>query len=175
MVAYAIAVDLGGTQLRAALVDSAGRILERADVLTDATAGPEIIIEQIDRLVKSIAAKAGDKAIRGVGVSSPGPLDTQKGIALGFSAPVCVLLGVVTGVAGGIMRDVLTGEVPLVFRREIHLYATAALSGSALCVVLESASLGETLATIAGAALVLGLRLAGIYWKISLPLFETRS
>ncbi len=82
MVSYAIAVDLGGTQLRAALVDSAGLILERADVLTDATAGPEIIIEQIDRLVKSIAAKAGDKVIRGVGVSSPGPLDTQKGIAL---------------------------------------------------------------------------------------------
>ena len=102
-------------------------------------------------------------------------IGTQKGIALGFSAPVCVLLGVVTGVAGGIMRDVLTGEVPLVFRREIHLYATAALSGAALCVVLEFASLGETIATLAGAALVLALRLAGIYWKLSLPLFETRS
>ena len=83
-----------------------------------------------------------------------------------------MLLGVVTGVAGGIMRDVLTGEVPLVFRREIHLYATAALSGSALCVVL--AGMGETVAALAGAGLVLALRLAGIYWKLSLPLFESR-
>ena len=99
-------------------------------------------------------------------------IGTRKGLALGFSAPVCVLLGVVTGVAGGIMRDVLTGEVPLVFRREIHLYATAALSGSALCVAL--AGLGETVAALAGAALVLGLRLAGIYWKLSLPVFESR-
>ena len=99
-------------------------------------------------------------------------IGTGKGLALGFSAPVCVLLGVVTGVAGGIMRDVLTGEVPLVFRREIHLYATAALSGSALCVVL--AGMGETVAALAGAGLVLGLRLAGIYWKLSLPLFESR-
>ena len=79
---YSIAVDLGGTQLRAALVDSDGQISERAEVLTDAMGGPEAVIEQITRLVKSIAAKAGDKTILGVGVSSPGPLDTKAGIAL---------------------------------------------------------------------------------------------
>ena len=101
-------------------------------------------------------------------------IGTRKGLALGFSAPVCVLLGVVTGVAGGIFRDVLMGEVPLVFRREIHLYATAALSGAALCVGLHLAGLSETATTLAGATLVLGLRLAGIYWKLSLPVFEVR-
>jgi uncharacterized membrane protein YeiH len=80
-------------------------------------------------------------------------IGTQKGIVMQFSAPVSVLLGVVTGVAGGILRDVLIGEVPMVFRPEIRLYATAAL---------------------AGAALVFGLRLAGICWNISLPIFETK-
>lgn len=79
---FAIAVDLGGTQLRAALVDSAGQISERAEVLTDAMGGPEAVIGQITRLVNTIAAKVSDKTMLGVGVSSPGPLDTKTGIAL---------------------------------------------------------------------------------------------
>ncbi len=82
MLKYAIAVDLGGTQVRAALVDSEGHILERDQVLTDAIGGPEIVIEQIDRLVKGISSSAGGREILGVGVSSPGPLDTEQGIAL---------------------------------------------------------------------------------------------
>lgn len=82
MMKYAIAVDLGGTQVRAAIVDSEGVILERDQVLTKATGGPEIVVQQIDHLVKGIAAKTGGKEILGVGVSSPGPLDTEQGIAL---------------------------------------------------------------------------------------------
>jgi uncharacterized membrane protein YeiH len=101
-------------------------------------------------------------------------IGTRKGLLLGFSAPVCVLLGVVTGVFGGILRDVLMRELPLVFRREIHLYATAALLGSAFCVGLWLAGVTELGAVIAGGVLVLALRLAGIYWKLSLPIFETR-
>jgi len=101
-------------------------------------------------------------------------IGTRKGLALGFSAPVCVLLGVVTGIAGGILRDVLMREVPTVFRSEIHLYATAALIGSALCVTLRLFGIGEMISILAGGGLVLLLRLAGIYWKLSLPLFESR-
>lgn len=101
-------------------------------------------------------------------------IGTRKGLTLGFSAPVCVLLGVVTGIAGGILRDVLMREVPTVFRSEIHLYATAALIGSALCVALRLFGVTEMIAILAGGGLVLLLRLAGIYWKLSLPLFESR-
>src|SRR6185295_4853478 len=61
----------------------------------------------------------------------------RKGVALEFAAPVAVLLGVVTGVAGGILRDVLTGEVPLVFQPQIYLYATAALIGAAAFVTWD--------------------------------------
>lgn len=101
-------------------------------------------------------------------------IGTSKGIALHFSAPVCVLLGVITSVAGGIGRDVLMREVPMVFQSEIHLYGTAAFIGSTACVSLELLGTNETIATLAGAAVVLALRLAGIYWKLSLPIFETR-
>jgi len=101
-------------------------------------------------------------------------LGARKGIALGFSAPVTVLLGVVTGVAGGIIRDVLTGEVPLVFQPEIHLYATAALMGAAAFVILVRLGLDEPIATPIGLAMVLGLRLVGIRWHLTLPIFESR-
>jgi uncharacterized membrane protein YeiH len=101
-------------------------------------------------------------------------LGARKGIGLGFSAPVTVLLGVVTGVAGGIIRDVLTGEVPLVFQPEIHLYATAALAGAAAFVTLVRLGLDEPIATPLGLALVLSLRLVGIRWRLTLPLFESR-
>src|SRR5580765_918639 len=93
---------------------------------------------------------------------------------MGFSAPVTVLLGVVTGVAGGIIRDVLTGEVPLVFQPEIHLYATAALAGAAAFVMLVKFGLDEPIATPLGLGLVLTLRLIGIRWRLTLPLFQSR-
>ena len=101
-------------------------------------------------------------------------IGTQKGLALGFSAPVCVLLGVLTGIAGAILRDVLMREVPAVFRREIHLYATAAMIGSALGVALRFCGVAEIIALLAGGGAVLALRLAAIRWKLSLPLFEGR-
>jgi uncharacterized membrane protein YeiH len=101
-------------------------------------------------------------------------IGTRKGVSLHLSLPVAVLLGVVTGVAGGILRDVLTGEVPLVFQPQIHLYATAALGGSIAFVALAGAGMSDVKATLAGATLVLALRLAGIRWKISLPIFESR-
>jgi uncharacterized membrane protein YeiH len=97
-----------------------------------------------------------------------------KAIALAFAPAVAIMMGVITGVAGGIVRDVLLGEVPMVFRREIHLYATAALAGAALYVGLHALNVREVLATTASMVLVLALRLAGIRWKISLPLMEYR-
>ena len=99
-------------------------------------------------------------------------IGTRKGFALNFSAPVAVLLGVITGVAGGILRDVLIGEVPLVFRPEIRLYATAALCGAAIFVALAKAGTPAAAATLTCVAVVLGLRLAAIRWKISLPTFH---
>ena len=101
-------------------------------------------------------------------------IGVRKGVALEFSAPVAVLLGVVTGVAGGILRDVLIGNVPLVFQPEIHLYATAALCGAIVYVALHDLGAREPWTTITGAVLVLALRLAGIRWRISLPIFEPK-
>jgi uncharacterized membrane protein YeiH len=99
-------------------------------------------------------------------------LGAGKGIAHELSDPVVVLLGVITGVAGGIVRDVLLSEVPYVLRREIHLYATAAIAGGIVHVLVLPA--GYLTATIAGFLTVLGLRLAAMKWKLSLPVFEMK-
>jgi uncharacterized membrane protein YeiH len=99
-------------------------------------------------------------------------IGVRKGVTLHFSASVSVLLGVVTGVAGGILRDVLLGEIPLVFQPQIHLYATASLCGSVLYVILAIEGISPSMATVIGASLVLVMRLAAIRWKLSLPMFE---
>jgi len=100
-------------------------------------------------------------------------IGAAKGYSLALSAPVCVLLGVITGVAGGIVRDVLLGEVPMVFQPQIHLYATAALSGAVVFVGLSTVHFSSLVATLAGIGTVLVLRWIGIRLKISLPLFKT--
>lgn len=97
---------------------------------------------------------------------------TRKGVTLQFAAPVAVLLGVVTGVAGGMLRDIMTGEVPLVFRPHIRLYATAAMAGAAVFVVLIRRWPGQPAVTIVAVSLILALRLTGIWLKISLPVFQ---
>lgn len=102
-------------------------------------------------------------------------IGTRKGVALDFAPSVAVLLGVVTGVAGGILRDVLTGHVPLVFQPEIHLYATAALAGAIAYVSLQAWRVDESTATWVASVVVLALRLAGIRWRISLPIFEPKT
>jgi uncharacterized membrane protein YeiH len=97
---------------------------------------------------------------------------TRKGVAMEFALPVAVLLGVVTGVAGGILRDVLTGEVPLVFQPQIYLYATAALAGATAFVLLNAHWPNLPGITVGCTALILALRLAGIRLKLSLPVLD---
>ena len=100
-------------------------------------------------------------------------IGTAKGDSLAMSAPVCVLLGLITGVAGGIVRDVLVGEVPLVFQPQIHLYATASLVGAAGFMGLKGVDSSNLVATLTGISTVLLLRLIGIRLRLSLPLFQT--
>jgi len=99
----------------------------------------------------------------------------RKGLSFPVHPGIAVIMGVITGVAGGMLRDVLIGEIPLVFRRHIYLYATAAFCGAAFFVVLVQWSHNPPLNMILGTAVTLVLRLAGIKWRIALPLFRPRN
>ncbi|HDZ48433.1 MAG TPA: trimeric intracellular cation channel family protein [Halomonas sp.] len=96
-------------------------------------------------------------------------IGTHKALMLGTSGVVAVLMGMMTGVAGGMIRDVLAQRVPMVLREEV--YATAAIAGGTVYVLLHS--LGAPVMLAIGAALLvtLSLRLAAIHWHLALPVF----
>ncbi|TCL64087.1 ROK family protein [Rhizobium sp. BK251] len=77
----AIGIDLGGTQVRAALVDERGNLIARCEERTDAQGGPDRILAQIRGLADELVATSKPSAIVGIGVSAPGPIDTVAGIA----------------------------------------------------------------------------------------------
>lgn len=99
-------------------------------------------------------------------------IGTDKALAINGSPGVAMVMGVMTGVAGGMMRDVLSAEVPLILRKEI--YATAALCGSLAYVVLFSLGVPKTPCLILAAITTLVIRLAAIHWKLSLPVFKSK-
>ena len=86
---------------------------------------------------------------------------------------VVVLMGTMTGVAGGVIRDVLSAEVPLIFRKG-ELYATAAIAGAILYLVLEAVGTPRQVAALIGMAAIAGLRLAAILWGLHLPVLPVR-
>ena len=83
------------------------------------------------------------------------------------------LLAVITGVVGGMLRDILVNEVPLVMRPGT-LYATASWLGALTLLGALQLGLGDAAAAAAGGAVVLGLRLAAIRWQLSLPTYKSR-
>jgi uncharacterized membrane protein YeiH len=92
---------------------------------------------------------------------------TQKALAFGLTPFVAALLGMLTGIGGGMLRDVLVSEVPTVLRED--LYAVAALAGAAVVVAGHLLHLPPTVTTIAGAALCFGIRVVAIRRGWSLP------
>ena len=95
-------------------------------------------------------------------------------VALALDAPwlVASFMGVITGVMGGVLRDVLCNEEPVVFQGT--LYATAAWAGSLVLIVLYALGLPSPYAELATGALIFLARLAAIRWDIGLPRFRAR-
>lgn len=96
----------------------------------------------------------------------------EKSLVLGANGFSAVVLGTMTGVAGGVIRDVLLNELPLVFRPEIRLYATASVAGAAVFVLVRQEIPQAGWPLLAGALTTLGLRLAAMRWELSLPVLE---
>jgi uncharacterized membrane protein YeiH len=81
-----------------------------------------------------------------------------------------IVLGTVTGSAGGVVRDILSAEIPLVLRRG-NLYASAAISGTAAYFILVTLGAARGLATWIGMIVVASVRVASIIWGLKLPVF----
>ena len=77
-----------------------------------------------------------------------------------------VFVGVVTGVGGGVLRDIMAGRTPFIFVK--HVYASAALAGALLCAWLWPL-IGQTAAMLAGFAVIMIIRLLSAHYRWSLP------
>ena len=89
------------------------------------------------------------------------------------STLICLVMGVITGVAGGLLRDLLCGEIPSVFKGG-ELYASAALLGGVVFFVAEASGANARLCALAGASTIIGLRLAALRLGWRLPVLEIK-
>ena len=97
---------------------------------------------------------------------------TEKALSFGLNPVTSALLGMLTGIGGGMMRDLLQAQVPTVLRSD--LYAVAALAAAIVVVVGHQAELPPSVCALAGAALCFGLRLMAIRHGWRLPVARTR-
>ena len=96
-------------------------------------------------------------------------MGTQKALDHGTSSMVAIMLGTMSGVCGGMIRDVLCREVPMVFRGE--LYAVTCIFGGIIYTSLLALAVPQLYAMLAGMLGLLLLRLAAIRWHITIPVF----
>jgi uncharacterized membrane protein YeiH len=95
----------------------------------------------------------------------------QKALAFGLNPIMAALLGMLTGIGGGMMRDILLAEIPTVLRAD--LYAIAALAGAAVVVIGNLLHFPPTATTMVGALLCFGLRLMAIQRAWHLPIAKS--
>ncbi len=108
----------------------------------------------------------------GLGLAVFAVAGSQKALVFGLQPVMAALLGMLTGIGGGMARDILLADIPTVLRAEV--YAVAALAGASVVVVGDMLELPTVGVTIAGAVLCFSLRLAAIRRGWALPVARDR-
>ncbi len=91
----------------------------------------------------------------------------EKTMALGYGASVVIMMGTITGVVGGIIRDILINEIPLIFTGE--LYAVACIIGAGVFCAMNYYGVNMTVTEITTAVLIFVIRILATHFKIKLP------
>lgn len=106
-----------------------------------------------------------------LGISFFTILGVEKAIALGIRPEIAAIMGMFTAVMGGVMRDTLTNEIPVIFRKEI--YATACLMGAILYLILDlHTPLERNYNLVISISLIILIRLFSVKFKLALPGFN---
>jgi len=108
-----------------------------------------------------------------IGLSFFAVAGARKAMAYGHNAEVAVLLGMVTAVGGGILRDVLLNRIPVVLEKEI--YASAALVGAVMVVVGTHLGWSEDWVSLVGILACFGLRFLALRYHWNLPVFHDKT
>lgn len=96
----------------------------------------------------------------------------EKGLEIGLHPVICVALGTMTACFGGVIRDILCNEIPVIFRREI--YATLCIVGGVLFFVLRKMNLENDVLYLLSSSIIISLRLMAVKFKWYLPAFENQ-
>ena len=91
----------------------------------------------------------------------------EKGLAYDLSPGICVALGTVTGCFGGITRDILLNNIPLIFRKEI--YASACIVGGLMYLLLSYCNVDETVVKVVSVSVVFVIRIVAVRFNLTLP------
>lgn len=105
-----------------------------------------------------------------LGLSTFVIIGTQKALNHGLSPSIAVISGVITGICGGMLRDILCNDIPLVLRKE--LYAVIAIGGALLFITLNYFQIAENLSVIITLISIFIARLLAIFFHIEIPIFD---
>ena len=106
-----------------------------------------------------------------LGVALVGVQATEKVLGLQYGPTIAITMGVLTGIGGGLVRDVLAGRPTLLMSREI--YATPILIGCALYVGLRNTSIDRVLTLVMAVAIIFAIRAVAIRWHVEMPRWLT--
>lgn len=102
-----------------------------------------------------------------IGIGLFAILGIEKSINLGLHPTIAIMMGVVSAVFGGVLRDVITGRIPLIFRKEI--YATACLIGCTLYYGLAQTGLNPTYTLVIPIVVIMVIRILAVKFEWALP------
>ena len=91
----------------------------------------------------------------------------QVSLAFGLDPLICVILGTISACFGGVLRDTLCNEIPIIFQKEI--YATACIVGAVTYLVLYRFEVSQTLAMIISGSVIITIRILAVVFKWKLP------
>jgi len=163
IIAFVTAV--GGGTLRDFLIGSApvGWMITPVYLITiTATViGAILFVNQLRYLRKSLFL------FDTIGIGLYTMVGVEKGLNAGLSPVMCIILGTITASFGGVIRDILCNEIPVIFRKEI--YATVCIVGGIIYFVLIQFPFDTTYAYITAILSIIVMRLLAVRFKISLP------
>jgi uncharacterized membrane protein YeiH len=105
-----------------------------------------------------------------LGISMFTIIGVEKALHYGADPLIAAMMGMFTAVMGGVIRDLLTNEIPIIFKKEI--YATACLAGAALYLLLENAGYERHINFVCSAFLIALIRIISVKYNLSLPKFR---
>lgn len=172
VIVLAAVTAIGGGTVRDLLLEAPVFWLSQPSYLYAILIAALLVIVWLNRIQRPLPEKALEIA-DALGLALFVVMGTQKALSYGVAAETAIIMGMITGCFGGMIRDVLAQEVPMILQKE--LYAVCCLLGGLVLVVAQSLALDVMISNGLAFSTVLLLRLAAIKWHWKIPVFNYHS